>query len=293
MLSPFKAFKGSDTSDQGVRLPERFERRSFGPIKISDPSSTLDRSTATDRRGARGERPRTRSTARGVEIPAPAHRSSPSTPSNSLRVARRDRCAALRALRSGPPRPPRQSVAVEFKGSDCLVRIPLFNDADPLIPHAETGAGRPLRAGVSRGGAEDRERPRRRERLNADPKVRAFGAVDGEGLCTPAECATRRAVLRASAHLRVKHVARRSANAIARGAGTRDLQRVAYGVNCLSRLPTRPSRTPRAGCGSHPRSAPARSPPPRARCTARRSRRRDAAPPPSAPVRSRRVRSGR
>ena len=52
--------------------------------------------------------------------------------------------------------------------------------------------------------AEDRARPRRRERLNADPKVLAFGAVDGEGLCTSAECATRKAVLRASAHLRVK-----------------------------------------------------------------------------------------
>jgi hypothetical protein len=44
--------------------------------------------------------------------------------------------------------------------------------------------------------------PRRRDRLDADPKV--FGVAGGEGPCAGAECATRNAVLRALRGLRVK-----------------------------------------------------------------------------------------
>ena len=70
---------------EGVRVVDRFND--------SDPLIG-----STDRRGARGAWRRTRSTALGVERHELVHRPSPATPSRSLRVRRRDRCAALRAL---------------------------------------------------------------------------------------------------------------------------------------------------------------------------------------------------
>src|SRR4029079_6344791 len=79
-----------------------------------------------------------------VELPAPVHRSSPATPSKSLWVRWRDRCAALRALEV-PPRPPRRSVG--FKGSDSLkiaCSLQLFSTT--LTPLIAEGCSPRLRA---------------------------------------------------------------------------------------------------------------------------------------------------
>jgi hypothetical protein len=67
--------------------------------------------------------------------------------------------------------------------------------------HAEVAEGR--------GGAEDRERPRRRDRLDADPKVFALGVVAGAGRRAGAQGSTRTAVLRALRGLRVNALAER------------------------------------------------------------------------------------
>jgi hypothetical protein len=127
-----------------------------------------------------------------------------------------------RRARGGPRRPRRQRSAecrpqrsvplelwMERSGARCTLLDPESSSPCPPRPprlrvksvaHGSRVVGDYTRLARStrreRRGAEDREKPRRDDRLNADPIVLFVGVVDGEERCGGTSNSTRRAVLR-------------------------------------------------------------------------------------------------